>query len=91
MREILWDLLLLVHSIDSGVCLIGRRQGDEAEATAAAGLTVLQDNLPIISIHEERWHRRGGSRTASVTLPNSEKAPRRLSSVVAQARPLVVS
>lgn len=38
-------LLLLVQSVGGGVGLLGGREGDEAEAAAATGLAVLQDDL----------------------------------------------
>lgn len=44
-----WHLLLLVQTVDGGVGLLSGREGNEAEATAAAGLAVLQDDLDGIS------------------------------------------
>lgn len=38
-------LLLLVQGVDGGVGLLGGGEGDEAEAAAATGLAVLQDDL----------------------------------------------
>mgnify|MGYP007026585683 CR=1 FL=1 len=39
------DSLDLVHALDSGISLILVREAHEAEATAASGVTILDDNL----------------------------------------------
>lgn len=39
------DLLDLVHGLDGGISLILVGETHEAEATAASGVTVLDDNL----------------------------------------------
>lgn len=43
------DSLLLVHLVSGSGGLVSGSEGNETEATAATGLTVLHDNLGIVS------------------------------------------
>ena len=51
-RGVSCDSLDLVHALDSGISLILVREAHEAEATAASGVTVLDDNL---NISDQYW------------------------------------